>query len=300
MTSIVTSQGPLPPSDTFGCQLNKLTINQELSSSRMSIFRKASANGGLGQVRMGGKDDGLLVGLSLTDGHVRRIASERHTSSHHFNKGSIYIREQTEDYKADVEGAFDFLLFDLPSETVTQFAADLGLPSVRNLIPITAEQDSVLANLARAVLPALENPSMANPFFVEQITAAIATHLVQCHAGQPIRDSTGKKKLSRSQERLAKEMIAANLSGQLTVTDIAAACDISRGHFIRMFRETTGMTPHRWLVEARLKKATELLRNSEANLSEIAQICGFADQSHFTRVFAASMGVAPGAWRRNQ
>nr|WP_246712521.1 AraC family transcriptional regulator [Rhizobium cellulosilyticum] len=285
-------------SDAFGCKLDKLTVNQELPSHHMSILRKGSDGGDLGRVEMKGKDRGMLVGLSLSNGHSRRTANENYANSHRFDSGSVYIRDQSEDYGAEISGAFDFILFDVPYSTIAQFARDAGLPSVRTLTPVAVTKDPILANLASAVIPSLKNPAAANPFFLEQITAAVATHLVQSYGGQPVASSSGQRKLSHSHEQLAKEMLMANLDGKLTISDVAVACDMSRGHFIRMFRETTGSTPHRWLVEARVKRASDMLRNSNASLAEIAELCGFSDQSHFTRVFLANFGVPPGVWRR--
>jgi AraC-like DNA-binding protein len=59
-----------------------------------------------------------------------------------------------------------------------------------------------------------------------------------------------------------------------------------------------GIAPHRWLLNRRVELAKDLLRDRESSLSEIALRCGFADQSHFTRVFTRRAGVSPGSWRR--
>jgi AraC-like DNA-binding protein len=58
------------------------------------------------------------------------------------------------------------------------------------------------------------------------------------------------------------------------------------------------MAPHRWLLRHRIDRAKALLRGSEAPLAEIADACGFSDQSHLTRVFRSLTGTSPGAWRR--
>jgi AraC-like DNA-binding protein len=59
------------------------------------------------------------------------------------------------------------------------------------------------------------------------------------------------------------------------------------------------MSPHQWLLKCRVDLAKDLLSNRKLLLSDIALACGFADQSHFTRVFARMTGASPGAWRRN-
>jgi AraC family transcriptional regulator len=100
------------------------------------------------------------------------------------------------------------------------------------------------------------------------------------------------------QERLAKELMEASLDGAVSLSDLARACELSIRHFSRAFRESTGQSPHRWLVERRLDKARALLERSEQPLGAIASACGFANQSHFTRTFTSAEGTSPGAWRR--
>ena len=89
-------------------------------------------------------------------------------------------------------------------------------------------------------------------------------------------------------------------SENLSVVAIAKACKWSTSHFTRAFKVSTGVPPHRWLLEMRVESARELLVQSEAPLAEIAYTCGFADQSHMSRVFSRVLGMSPGVWRREQ
>lgn len=104
--------------------------------------------------------------------------------------------------------------------------------------------------------------------------------------------------LSLWQEARAKNFLVNASPDDLSVANVAAACGLSRSYFIKAFKRTTGRTPHRWLMEYRIDKAKNLLRG-ERLIAEIALECGFADQSHFTRVFTTMAGMPPGAWRRH-
>jgi AraC-like DNA-binding protein len=104
--------------------------------------------------------------------------------------------------------------------------------------------------------------------------------------------------LTPRQERAAKDALAADLSSEPVMTKVALACGLSVSRLVRAFRNTTGMPPHRWLRSFRVERAKDLLLNSSLALGQIAYDCGFADQSHFTRVFSAAVGTTPGAWRR--
>ena len=99
-------------------------------------------------------------------------------------------------------------------------------------------------------------------------------------------------------ERRAKELMRAHLGEGFSLSRLAMECGLSTRHFARAFRLSTGMPPHRWLVRARVERAQELLRTRTLSLIDVAMFSGFADQSHFTRVFKGVVGVTPGAWRR--
>ncbi|WP_194790701.1 AraC family transcriptional regulator [Pseudomonas sp. UFMG81] len=84
--------------------------------------------------------------------------------------------------------------------------------------------------------------------------------------------------------------------GELSLNGLARQAGLGRYQFIRAFTTATGMTPHAWLLNARVNHARELLRQGQG-LAEVAYQLGFADQSHFQRVFKAHAGVTPGAYR---
>ena len=102
------------------------------------------------------------------------------------------------------------------------------------------------------------------------------------------------------QESRAKEMLRAKLDGAVSVSDLAAECGVSVAHFARAFRRSTGVPPHRWLLERRIELARQLLQASADSIAEVALACGFSDQSHLTHAFRKQVGVSPGMWRRLQ
>lgn len=94
------------------------------------------------------------------------------------------------------------------------------------------------------------------------------------------------------------EYISNNIALSLRIAELANAVMLSRSHFSRVFVLTFGTTPHRFIMDLRIAVAQDLLKNTDQALSDIAIECGFADQAHFSRVFASLRGVAPGMWRR--
>jgi AraC-like DNA-binding protein len=102
------------------------------------------------------------------------------------------------------------------------------------------------------------------------------------------------------QLRRAEALMSENLSVQVSLGKVAEECGLSVRHLARAFRQSTGVPPHRWLLDRRVERAKELLPNSKLSLSDIALACGFGDQSHFTRTFTAAVRLSPGVWRRLQ
>lgn len=287
-----------PAKDSFGCAFSKLYTDQTLTGAGIKMFRKGTRDLQLEQVTTQASDRGFVVGVSALGGHRRRIFHEHHAATHDFADSSIYIRDLSIDYKADLGGPFDFLLFEIPPASLIRIADEAELSGITALSAETASRDIVLANLARALIPALEKPDDASALFVDQMGTAIGTYLVHRYGGRPTTPVMRARSLSRSQEHRAKGLLLENLDGNISMSEVAQACNLSRGYFIRAFRETTGMTPYQWLISERIDRARDLLR-TDASLADVAIACGFADQSHFTRVFSNIVGATPGNWRRH-
>jgi AraC family transcriptional regulator len=105
--------------------------------------------------------------------------------------------------------------------------------------------------------------------------------------------------LARPQLMAAVEFMQAHLGKNITLSEIAAVAGLSSSQFARAFRRSTGISPHQWHLERRLRRAQDLLANSNRSLVEIALETGFSEQSHFTRVFRSIAGITPGQWRRS-
>ena len=125
---------------------------------------------------------------------------------------------------------------------------------------------------------------------------AYAAYLEPFHGGS-LRSPRGV--LSRRQLRLAVEHIRANLTRDMRLEHIAGAAGMSAFHFARLFKNTTGMSPYRYLMRARVEQAKALLRGGEQSLARIAAELGFADQSHMTTVFKRFAGTTPKAFRES-
>ncbi len=94
----------------------------------------------------------------------------------------------------------------------------------------------------------------------------------------------------------ARDYLDSHLSEDVELAAVARVAGLSRSHFIRAFRQETGLTPHAYLMDRRFRTASRLLGRGGAP-SDVAAACGFFDQSHLNRAFKARMAVTPGAYR---
>ncbi|WP_300752183.1 AraC family transcriptional regulator [Janthinobacterium sp.] len=99
--------------------------------------------------------------------------------------------------------------------------------------------------------------------------------------------------LSASQRARVREYCEARLADKISLDELAALCGIERFKFLKLFKRTTGMTPHAWLVRLRLERACTLMTAARQDLTQVAHAVGFYDQSHFNRAFSSAYGVAP-------
>jgi AraC-like DNA-binding protein len=188
----------------------------------------------------------------------------------------------------------------LPRQALDEAAKEAGSHGFGGLRdePGTAIDDPVVRHLLTSLLPAVSNPQQAIASFVDHVCLALAVHVTQAYGDLCTSRSLPRGGLAPWQERRAKELMDASIGERIPLARLAAECGLSVRHFARAFRQSTGVPPHRWLLRLRVERAAELLRNRALPLADIAIACGFADQSHFTRVFAALMGTSPNTWRR--
>lgn len=128
------------------------------------------------------------------------------------------------------------------------------------------------------------------------IVQALVAHIV-CRYGQMTKHAKVGG-LAPWQQRRAEALLAADLASPQALAVVAKKVRLSVSHFSRAFHVSTGQSPHQWLTQRRLERAAGMLQGGTESLAQIASLCGFCDQSHFTRVFSRERGVAPGYWRR--
>jgi AraC-like DNA-binding protein len=162
-----------------------------------------------------------------------------------------------------------------------------------------ARDDAVLAHLGAGL-----NHAMAlNPIdegLLSDLALALNLHIAQRYGQMEPLALAAPGGLSSWQLRLARKRLDQHLDQEISLEALAAECGLSPSHFTRAFASSTGLTPHRWLMQRRIETAKDLILRTDLPLAQIALDCGFSDQSHFTRVFSSLTGFTPARWRSAQ
>lgn len=137
-----------------------------------------------------------------------------------------------------------------------------------------------------------------SPFMIESIETQIAIQLLRDIGLDPIIN-----KINYSQEKsYVKQAIAyieSYYNSNITINEICNAIYISPCHFQRIFKNEMSKTPYQYILEFRLRKAKEKLKEESISIAEIARLCGFLSSGHFSTVFKKSEGKTPSEYRNS-
>ena len=214
--------------------------------------------------------------------------------------GTTYLYDLKRDPRYVIDKPFHSLFFYLPRSALDGIAEQSGARRVGELAyqPGVGHDDAIVRHLGSSLLEALRRPAETNQLFIDHMMLALTAHVAQTYGGLQRPAELARGGLAPWQVKRACEKLESDLGGKFSLQQIAAEFDLSVSHFSRAFRVSTGLPPHQWLLRQRVKTAKQLMTVRDLPLSEIAISAGFANQSHFTRVFSSVVGVSPAAWRR--
>jgi AraC-like DNA-binding protein len=193
---------------------------------------------------------------------------------------------------------FENIHFHVRRGAIDDAASDLGYERIGAIRLSVAEDDIVLAQIAKNLVPTLSRPSRVAPLALDHLELIIGAHIVQRYGATRSRRNVVGKGLAKWQRARATGLLQENLDGTVRLADLARECQLSVGHFARSFKASFGVTCHQWLTERRIERAKELLALTNSPLVDVASRSGFSDQAAFTRTFHRRVGATPGQWRR--
>jgi len=248
------------------------------------------------------RENAFLIALQLQHANDFDLyADGRAIAPRDFDAGAIAIFDLRMNLATDLRDPFHAVNLYMPHKALLAMGDDGDVPrhiqELRHPLGGTVS-DPVARDLLLSMRPALANPERAPSLFIDHVALALSIHLASQYGNVAELPRQWGGGLAPWQERRAKELIDAEIDRGPTLEALAQACGLSKRHFTRAFRQSTGMAPHQWLQRRRIDKAMQLLGSPAVSLSTVALECGFADHSHFARTFARLVGVTPHTWRR--
>ncbi len=164
------------------------------------------------------------------------------------------------------------------------------------LVDVDVHGDLGLTQLAQSYQAALDDHIAPTQLYLDVLRDAMFHRLVVRHTTRELRTTVFREVLVAARLRRVIDYVENNIAADLRLAELSAVAGVSRAHFARAFRNTVGMTPHAFVLERRLARATALLRHRTMPIRVIAQVCGFADHAHLSRTFRAQFGCPPQAY----
>jgi len=214
----------------------------------------------------------------------------------HLTAGDVIVTPAGEPKTWRHSGEAMVIVLRLAPTYVERIALEEGLSRVE-LQDNFGTRDTCAEQLGKKLLSGLETEGEASQIYVETLANQLALHLLQTYSATQSLAERRAAKLSPFKLQRAIDYIDEHLRDDLTLSSISEALAMSPGHFAHAFRQSTGLPPHRYVLERRIERAKSLLRQTELPITEVAQLIGCASHSHFSVLFHRSTGCSPRDYR---
>lgn len=234
------------------------------------------------------------------NGVVQRMErrSGRTVSPGTFRRGAVVIIPAGSSSRWDIPKPVDVVQLYLPPAMLKRVAEEAETATQTDLLDRTAHYDPVMSQLLLGSVVSLKGNGPLDTLFRQQLTELLATRLLMTHVGSPNTAQPVVGGLSPMVLRRAIERLRSNSDADVSLAALASDAGLSRFHFCRSFKESTGLSPHAWLRQYRLDQAMDMLRDPEMPVVSVAAALGYSSQTAFAAAFRRSTGETPTEWRQ--
>lgn len=227
-------------------------------------------------------------------GDLSRIQA-RDTQKTHMMRGGVTLTPAGQPRHWCWNHSTDVLLLQLHPCLISQVAIATEIdPNQVELVDRFGIYDPQLEFIGRSLLAEMRSNGLAGQLYTESLINLLVIQLLRQHSTLGRSLPTNTNSVSPSRLRQVRDYIHDNLGQSLSLAELASIANLSPSRFTRVFRQETGLSPHQYLIQARIEQAKHLLRSKgDISIGSIAHQLGFADQSHFTRHFKRIVGVSP-------
>jgi AraC family transcriptional regulator len=161
-------------------------------------------------------------------------------------------------------------------------------------------RDRHIMSVLLALTNDLDAGSPAGPLYGECLANALAVYLLSRYAVQRRVPTVPKGGLPRYRLKRVIDYIGDNLAEEVSLSDLAELAGMSAHHFAELFKRSMSCTPHRYVLQERIKRAKIALRDPRCTVLDAAALSGFPNPSHFARMFRRFVGVSPSQFQSDQ
>ena len=242
----------------------------------------------------------IVVHLSKPVNLEWKIGAEDEFRTVLHSPGNVSLIPAMTRFSVRIPEPSEFLSVSLEPKFVTWAAHELITSPNLELTPQLAINDGLLETLALRLKREIEAGNPGGRCFGETLGMAMAVQIVREYSATPAPDrAAALGGLAAYQLRRVIDFIHAQFSTDISLGDLANVAQLSPFHFARMFKLSTGMSPHQYLRQFRVERARDMLLKSRASITEVALAVGFCDQSHLGANFKKVFGMTPNEFRRN-
>ena len=198
----------------------------------------------------------------------------------------------------DIPGPVDVIQLYLPHTTLERVGREADASAPGDLLERTGHPDAVTSRLLMSAADVLESNAALDALFRQQLTDLLATRLLAAHTGAPATFEPVMGGLSPHALRRTIERLRSDKDADVSLAALASDAGLSRFHFCRAFKESTGLSPHAWLRQQRLERAMNMLCETDASIESVAAELGYTSQTAFAAAFKKLTGDTPSDWRR--
>jgi AraC family transcriptional regulator len=170
-------------------------------------------------------------------------------------------------------------------------------PERVELKPTLSMPDPLVYQIVLTLKTVLETDATNSCFYAESMATALAAHFLRNYSTRKYVLPEYEDGLCKYKLKQALEYMNVHLSENVSLAAISDELGISQYYFCRLFKQSTGMTPHAYLIQQRVERAKQLLKHKECTMLDIALACGFANPSHFAKHFHKHTGISPKQFR---
>ncbi|WP_258003974.1 helix-turn-helix domain-containing protein [Fischerella thermalis] len=172
-------------------------------------------------------------------------------------------------------------------------------PEQLELLPEFQTRDPQLEAISLLLLAELKQENLGSRLYIESLTNVLAVHLLRQYAAAKPRLTVYKGGLPERQLLQVLDYIDTHLNQDIKLADLAQLLNMSQFHFSHLFKQAIGAAPYQYLLQQRVERAKQLLKQTDQSIVDIAFLCGFNSHSHLSKQFRQLTGITPTAYRAN-